>query len=106
MVADIITIEDLLQFKQELLEEIKILLTQRPPQPPQRWLKSHQVRRLLTISPGTLQHLRVNGTLPFTKVGGVLFYDRQDIEQMLIQRKQNSEHASDQTPEQDTSITK
>jgi hypothetical protein len=91
MITNIITLEDLEIFKQELLEEIKNLLSQRQSGQTQRWLKSHQVRRLLTISPGTLQQMRINGTLPFTKVGGVIFYDAQDIEKMLVARKQNSE---------------
>lgn len=91
MATNIITIEDLQDFKLELLEEIKRLLSERQSVQPQRWLKSHQVRRLLTISPGTLQHLRVSGMLPFTKIGGVLYYDSQDIEKMLQERKQNTE---------------
>lgn len=89
MAATILTLEDLQSFKQELLEEIRAILSERQNGSTTRWLKSHQVRRMLTVSPGTLQHLRVNGTLPFTKVGGVLFYDAQDIENMLQQRKQN-----------------
>lgn len=91
MATTIITLEDLEIFKRELLEEIKKMLSQRPHATTQRWLKSHQVRRLLTISPGTLQQLRINGTLPFTKVGGVIFYDAEDIEKMLVARKQNAQ---------------
>jgi hypothetical protein len=91
MAATVTTVEDLQLLKTELLEEIKKLLSQRQPVYSQRWLKSHQVRRLLTISPGTLQNLRVNGALPFTKIGGVIFYDAEDIEKMLKSRKQNPE---------------
>lgn len=91
MATSIITIEDLHNFKLELLDEIKKILSQRQAVPAQRWLKSHQVRRLLTISPGTLQHLRVNGTLPYTKIGGVLYYDAADIEKMLQDGKRNIE---------------
>ena len=83
MAANIITLEDLQNFKKELIEEIKILLSQRPATPIRKWLKSHEVRRLLTVSPGTLQNLRVNGTLPFTKIGGVIYYDYEDIQKML-----------------------
>lgn len=94
MATSIITMEDLHNFKVELLDEIKKILSQRQTAPTQRWLKSHQVRRLLTISPGTLQHLRINGTLPYTKIGGVLYYDAADIEKMLQDGKRNIE-ASD-----------
>jgi hypothetical protein len=90
MAATILTIEDLQQFKRELIEEFRKLLSERQQaQTTSKWLKSHQVRRILTISPGTLQQLRVNGTLPFTKIGGVIYYDAQDIENMLQLRKQN-----------------
>uniref|UniRef100_UPI00404892CE helix-turn-helix domain-containing protein n=1 Tax=Roseivirga sp. TaxID=1964215 RepID=UPI00404892CE len=50
-------------------------------------MKSYEVRKLLDISPGTLQNLRVNGTLPFTKIGGVIYYDYTDIQSMLQSNK-------------------
>jgi hypothetical protein len=87
MATNIITIEDLQNFKKELIEEIKNLLNQRQTTPIRKWLKSHEVRRLLTVSPGTLQNLRVNGTLPFTKIGGVIYYDYDDIQKMLQEHK-------------------
>lgn len=52
-----------------------------------KWLKSHEVRKLLTISPGTLQNLRVNGSLSYTKIGGVIYYDYDDIRKMLEANK-------------------
>ncbi|PQV48818.1 helix-turn-helix protein [Jejuia pallidilutea] len=83
MAATIITTDDLREFKMELLEEIKELLSNNSGHPNKRWLKSPEVRKLLGISPGTLQNLRINGILPYTKVGGVLYYDYQDIIQVL-----------------------
>ncbi|HNP08593.1 MAG TPA: helix-turn-helix domain-containing protein [Cyclobacteriaceae bacterium] len=89
MAANIVTLEDLHDFKQELLTEIQKLLSRRQTTPARKWLKSHEVRRLLTVSPGTLQNLRVNGTLPFTKIGGVIFYDYEDIQKMIEENKCN-----------------
>lgn len=89
MAANIVTVEDLESFKEELLTEIQKLLTKRQTTPVRKWLKSHEVRRLLTLSPGTLQNLRVNGTLPFTKIGGVIFYDYDDIQKMIEGNKRN-----------------
>jgi hypothetical protein len=90
MAANIITVEDLQNFKRELIEEIRKLLSERSTTlHARKWLKSHEVRRLLTISPGTLQHLRVNGTLPFTKIGGVIYYDHDDIQKMLHDHKRS-----------------
>lgn len=83
MPTEIITTDDLREFKIDLLEEISRLLKEYSGHPTKKWLKSWEVRKLLDISPGTLQNLRENQTLPFTKVGGVIFYDYQDIQQML-----------------------
>ena len=83
MSATIITTEDLRDFKMELLDDIKQLLNTQSGQITKKWLKSPEVRDLLGISPGTLQNLRINGTLPYTKVGGVLYYDYQEIMQVL-----------------------
>ncbi|SFZ89519.1 Helix-turn-helix domain-containing protein [Flaviramulus basaltis] len=87
MSAIIITTEDLREFKMELLEDIKQVLSNQSGQPFKKWLKSPEVRDLLGISPGTLQNLRINGTLPYTKVGGVLYYDYQEIMQVLEKNK-------------------
>jgi len=94
MATNIITVEDLQDFKKELFEEMKNLLGQRHIQPIRKWLKSHEVRRLLTLSPGTLQNLRVNGTLPFTKIGGVIYYDYDDIQEMLKSHKRRDSEFS------------
>ena len=93
MAATIITPEDLQNFKQELLTEIQKILSQRQTTPARKWLKSNEVRRLLLLSPGTLQNLRVNGTLPFTKIGGVIFYDYDDIQKMIEEHNRNPHFA-------------
>lgn len=79
MGATIITTEDLQEFKHELLGDIKELLNAKSTFKQKKWLKSPDVRELLSISPGTLQNLRINGTLPYTKVGGVIYYDYEEI---------------------------
>ncbi len=83
MPANIITTEDLQVFKSELLEDIKQIINHQSGFAPKKWLKSPEVRDLLSISPGTLQNLRINGTLPFTKVGGVIYYDYDEIQKIF-----------------------
>lgn len=87
MAANIITTEDLREFKLELLDEIKELLNEQSSFTPKKWLKSPEVRELLSISPGTLQNLRINGTLPYTKVGGVIYYDYDEIQKIMEQNR-------------------
>ncbi len=85
MAVNIVTKEDLSEFKNELLEELKGLFHFKTTEQ-KLWLKSSEVKELLKISSGTLQTLRINGTLRFSKVGGTLYYNYQDIEKMLNQK--------------------
>jgi hypothetical protein len=87
MPAQIVTTEDLRELKIELLEDIKRMLKEHGGQSLKKWLKSYEVRKLLNISPGTLQNLRMNGTLPFTRMGGALYYDNEDIQRILQTNK-------------------
>mgnify|MGYP003576734421 CR=1 FL=1 len=82
MSVEIITKEDLQQFKSELLEELLKIIQPDQPQGKQ-WLKSQDVRKLLNISPGTLQNLRINGTLRFTQIGTIYYYKQEDIYSLL-----------------------
>jgi hypothetical protein len=54
---------------------------------PKKWLKSSEVRKLLNISPGKLLALRASRQLAFVKLGGVIYYDRDDIETMIQKAK-------------------
>lgn len=86
MAIAIITQEDLHQFKIELLESIENLLQGKKTEE-KLWLRTSEVRKLLNISSGTLQNLRINGTLSYSKIGGVLFYNYKDIEKLLTDFK-------------------
>ena len=86
MAIAIITKEDLQQFKIELLESIEKLLQGKKTEE-KLWLRTSEVRKLLNISSGTLQNLRINGTLRYSKIGGVLFYNYKDIEKLLMDFK-------------------
>lgn len=87
MAIEVITREDLQEFRSQLLEDFKAILSNKQTAPRREWLKSFEVRRLLKISPGTLQNLRINGTLSYTKIGSIMFYSYQDIEKLLDQNK-------------------
>jgi hypothetical protein len=83
MPQEIITLEDLHKFRLELLDEIKKLIKQTPPDSQKEWLRSSEVRGILAISHGTLQNLRIRGTLPYRKVGGIMYYKYEDIMRLL-----------------------
>ncbi|WP_026752988.1 helix-turn-helix domain-containing protein [Sediminibacter sp. Hel_I_10] len=93
MPTSIITTDDLREFKMELLDDIKKLLAQQASGTIKKYLKSSEVMDMLQVSPGTLQNLRINGTLPYTKVGGIIYYDTQEIQNVMeanrVQHVQN-----------------
>lgn len=48
-------------------------------------LRTTDVKRLLKLGESTLAGLRQNGTLPFTKIGGSIYYLKKDIEKIIIE---------------------
>jgi hypothetical protein len=88
MNLEILTREDIKNFKIELLEEIKRIIL--PASEQKEWLKSADVMKMLNCSPGTLQNLRINNTLPFTKMGGTIYYAYSDVCKILNSNKRNA----------------
>ena len=89
--AQLLTIGDLENFKEEMLTEIKRIVKESGGQPGKKWLKSCEVKSLLNISHGFPQTLRDTGALPFTKIGGAIYYDYEDITAMMAAKKSNKE---------------
>lgn len=77
----VVTKRDLLNFGNLLLNEIKN--TKTTDTSTKQWLKSAEVRNILKISPGTLQNFRINGTLKYKRIGGIIYYNYEDIVKML-----------------------
>lgn len=51
--------------------------------PLEEWRDNQDVMQLLHISARTLQTLRSNGTLPFSRIGNKLYYRKEDIQRIL-----------------------
>lgn len=85
MKVELITRDDLERFKKELLEELRRHYPhpRKQGQEHREWLKSYEVRKMMGISPGTLQNLRLNGTLRYTKIGGLMYYRYLDIRKLM-----------------------
>lgn len=49
----------------------------------EQWLDAQEVMQSLHISKRTLQSLRDNGTLPYSRINGKFYYKLSDIEQLL-----------------------
>jgi hypothetical protein len=72
---------DLLEFREEILDAIQKVSVKSETN--KKWLKSSEVKKLLGISTGTLQSMRITGKLNHSKVGGIYFYDVEQIEKMI-----------------------
>ncbi len=89
MTIEIITKEDLQAFRSLLLEDIRKLLRTEKNEEQKQWLRSGDVRRMLKISAGTLQNLRITGALHPTKIGGSFFYNYSELLDLLASNKAN-----------------
>lgn len=82
MATRIATYEDLQVMKDEILSVIK-KAEQKQSLPSKRWIRNHELVEILGISSSSLQNLRNNGTIPFTKLSGVIYYDMYEIDELL-----------------------
>ena len=89
LVSQLVTIDDLRLYTEEMMAEIRQLFERQAGTVQKKWLKSHEVRRLLNISTGTLQTYRANGTIPFTRLGGSILYDQEAINQVMANQEKS-----------------
>lgn len=87
MPTSIITTDDLQEFKEDLIAEFSRIFQNQNASPLKKYLKSNEVMELLQISPGTLQTFRINGLLPYTKIGGIIYYDAIEIQNIMEKNK-------------------
>lgn len=86
----LVTLKDLQETELRIIQSIKNLLKQGGGTLGKKWLKSYEVKKILEISSGTLQTLRNDGILPFTKIGGTIYYSNDDIDAVLENRKKRN----------------
>lgn len=82
MSIQIITKEDFLQFKIELITELEKFITEKI-ETKKKWLRSRQIEEILDISSGTLTNYRVNGKITYSKIGDTYFYPIDEIHALL-----------------------
>lgn len=100
MEINVITNKDLENFKQVFLEELKSKILEDlkkhlhqvhtkflQDQRRRKFLKSNQVEKMLGVCAGTVQNLRINGTLPYSKVGGTVIFDEDEIVKIIEENK-------------------
>ena len=87
MAVQIVTWEDLQNFRTQLLNDISEILKQNKQSSNEsiEFLKTSQVRKILNCSNGKIQSLRITGKLRSKKVGGTLYYKQEDVKRILEQ---------------------
>ena len=83
MAIEVVTKDDLQQFRMQLINDIKLLIGSPEKTLDKQWLKNAEVKKILNISSNTIQRLRIAGKLRSSKIGGVHYYRYADIEKML-----------------------
>ncbi|QIK52922.1 helix-turn-helix domain-containing protein [Dysgonomonas sp. HDW5B] len=87
--VQIVTIEDFQDFTKRVFEKLDRIEHKQQGGSDERWLKSGDVKTMLNISHGKLQTMRNNKEISYTKVGGVIFYDRNEINRILTKGMQS-----------------
>ncbi|MEP6713479.1 MAG: helix-turn-helix domain-containing protein [Ferruginibacter sp.] len=83
MSIEVVTKEDLQAFRLQLLNDLRVLYFPSVQIETKEWLRSREIRKMLRISPGTLQNMRINGKITPAKIGGIFFYRKDDIDKLL-----------------------
>ena len=97
MQISVITKEDLEEFKNDLLEEMEKIIKTHKSKPGQqsfgqnpkdkRWMKATEARKLLSISQGTFHKLKINGIIPYSRIGKVCLFDYDEIVKIIQENK-------------------
>ena len=85
--ADIPTLDDIKRLldsqKNEIVNELALRLKSGSITNNTKWLRSKDVRRILSISDGSLRNMRKNGQITFKKIRGMHFYNEADVRKMM-----------------------
>ena len=79
VVIDKATFERMLPGFENFAEKVERLCREHEDLGEKEWLDSNDVCRLLGISPRTLQTMRENGTLAYTKISHKVYYRPEDV---------------------------
>lgn len=77
----LLTKDDLQEFQNNLLNKLQEIVQKNKEQ--KKWLRVSEVKEILKISASTIQTLRINGTLSYTKLSGMYYYNYEDIEKLI-----------------------
>jgi excisionase family DNA binding protein len=86
MAVNILTTDDLKQFKEDLFRELRQVFhkqTKHDNEKQREWLRTKEVCKMIGVSLSKLQYMRDNGEIKFTRIGGTIFYNTDEINKLL-----------------------
>lgn len=92
MAVNILTTDDLKKFKEDLFIELRQILGKQNKQDTAKqreWLRTKEVCRMIGVSLSKLQYMRDNGEIKFTRIGGTIFYNADEINKLLSSGYEN-----------------
>lgn len=84
---DTITKKDLETLRLQLLADLKKLLEKPDESKPddKEWLRSKEVKKILSISDAALQNLRIRGVVHPVKISGLYYYKSDELKSLFKQ---------------------
>ena len=92
MAVNIVTTDDLKKFKEDLFIELRQILGKQSKQDTTKqreWLRTKEVCRMIGVSLSKLQYMRDNGEIKYTRIGGTIFYNLDEINKLLSSGYEN-----------------
>ena len=84
MTVDFLTKSDFAEIKEALAKLTSEIKTMKQSSPlDEQWLDNQDLCELLHVSKRTLQNYRDNGIIPFSQIGGKIYYKATDVEKLL-----------------------
>ncbi len=87
MPTKILTVDDLAEFKSDIFNKIDEIKSVQNQHVSKRWLRTDEAAEYLNIAKSTLQNYRINRVIPASKIAGSYYYDIQDIDRLLLDKK-------------------
>jgi len=93
MNLELVTKEDLQTLRFQIVSDIKTLLDQRlrAGEGDMRGFRTKEVRQLLGCSAGKLKSLCTGGRIRTKKIGGTIYYNKDDVKRLLTSGFKNQE---------------
>jgi len=85
MPVELITKQDLLDFKYEFFQELTSFLNTQKPNvtTTPELMKNSEIKKYLNTSASTIERLKKSGQLPFTRISGTIYFKKSDVDKLI-----------------------